>query len=55
MSSIAILDHLGGKDREIRAHLLREGFHVSLRKSRLHISPHLYNSMEEIDAVLDLF
>lgn len=54
MSSIVVFDHLDDKNREIHAHLLREGYHVSLRNGRLRISPHLYNSMEEMDAVLDL-
>jgi selenocysteine lyase/cysteine desulfurase len=54
MSSIAVLDHLDGRNREIHARLLKEGYYISLRNSRLRISPHLYNSMEEMDAVLDL-
>jgi selenocysteine lyase/cysteine desulfurase len=54
MSSIAVISHLKGKNQEIYARLLDNGYYVSLRNGRLRISPHLYNTMDEIDAVLDL-
>ncbi len=54
MSSIAVISHLEGKNQEIYARLLDKGYYVSLRNGRLRISPHLYNTMDEIDAVLDL-
>ena len=48
------ISHLKGENQEIYARLLDNGYYVSLRKGRLRISPHLYNTMDEIDAVLDL-
>ena len=54
MSSIAVISHLKGENQEIYARLLDNGYYVSLRKGRLRISPHLYNTMDEIDAILDL-
>jgi selenocysteine lyase/cysteine desulfurase len=53
-SSIAVISHLKGKNQEIYARLRDNGYYVSLRNGRLRISPHLYNTMDEIDAVLDL-
>lgn len=54
MSSIAVINHLKGENQEIYARLLDNGYHVSLRNGRLRFSPHVYNTMDEIDAVLDL-
>lgn len=54
MSSIAVINHLNGKNQEIYARLLDNGYYVSLRNGRLRISPHLYNTMDEIDTVVDL-
>jgi cysteine desulfurase/selenocysteine lyase len=54
MSSIAVISHQEGKNQEIYARLLDNGYYVSLRNGRLRISPHLYNTLDEIDAVLDL-
>jgi selenocysteine lyase/cysteine desulfurase len=54
MSSIAVISHLKGKNQQIYTRLLDNGYYVSLRNGRLRISPHLYNTMDEIDAVLDL-
>jgi selenocysteine lyase/cysteine desulfurase len=54
MSSIAVISHKKGKNQEIYARLLDAGYYVSLRNGRIRISPHLYNTMDEIDAVLNL-
>ena len=40
------------KNRDIFLKLKREGFDISLREGNLRISPHLYNSVGEIDGLL---
>lgn len=52
-STLVILTHREGeRNREIFDRLKREGIDISLREGNLRVSPHLYNTVDEIDALL---
>jgi cysteine desulfurase/selenocysteine lyase len=53
-SQIVCLQHRGGRTAmSLYAHLKRQGILVAPRGERLRIAPHLYNTREEIDALLE--
>ncbi len=42
------------RNREIYYHLREKGIDISLRREKLRIAPHLYNTMDEISRVLEI-
>ncbi|MDY7075892.1 MAG: aminotransferase class V-fold PLP-dependent enzyme [Chloroflexota bacterium] len=54
-STLVVLTHREpGRNREIFDTLKREGVDVSLREGNLRVSPHLYNTVDEIDNLLSM-
>ena len=53
-SGIVSFAPTGVPAREVAARLLRRGVYVALRKGRLRISPHFYNTSAEVGAFLDV-
>jgi cysteine desulfurase/selenocysteine lyase len=53
-SSIFVIEHRRGNTREIYNRVISNGFHVSLRYDRIRISPHLYNTVDEVLSLVEL-
>jgi cysteine desulfurase / selenocysteine lyase len=53
-SPLVVVEPLGEAPEEVFQRLAAAGVHVAHRRGRIRISPHLYNSADEIDRVLEL-
>ncbi|HZD03125.1 MAG TPA: aminotransferase class V-fold PLP-dependent enzyme [Actinomycetes bacterium] len=53
-SSLVVVEPLGEASGEVFERLAAAGVHVAHRRGRIRISPHLYNTPDEIDRALEL-
>jgi len=52
-STLVIFSHRQSwRNKEIHAKLEQQGIHAALRRGNMRFSPHLYNTIEEIDRAL---
>jgi selenocysteine lyase/cysteine desulfurase len=53
-TSLVVLEPRSEPSAEVFARLIAGGVHVAHRRGRIRISPHLYNTLDEIDQTLQL-
>lgn len=54
-SNLTLISHVEPeKNQDVYDHLMANKIHVAFRRGNLRIAPHLYNSLEDIDALLAL-